>query len=266
MKILFAALLALVAFSASAEVVRISGIGLSAPLMQRLADAYRLQQPGDDVSVVLPPLGSEGALRALLAGSLELAIISRPLKPEEAPHYGRVRELGRVALGFATRDGQRTATLTARDIVAIYAGDMTRWDNGQPLRLIMRAERESDTKLVRALSPEVSAAMDAALKRRGLVFAENDLEMAKLLENTPGSFGPMTIGLARLLGISVRFLSLDGVMPGAKSVADGSYALSKSLFVIEPSTPTTASQRFVVFLASPVAGRILASAEFVTPR
>ena len=269
MKILFAALLAflaLVAFSASAETVRVSGVGLSAPLMQRLADAYRQQQPDDEVSVVVPPLGSDGALRALLAGSLELAVIGRPLKPEEAPNYGRVREIGRVALGFATRDGKRAATLTARDIAAIYAGDMARWDDGQPLRLVMRAERESDTKLVRALGSEVNTAMDAAFKRRGLVVAENDLEMARLLENTPGSFGPMTVGLAKLLGTSVRFLPLDGVVPGAKSVADGRYALVKSLFVVEPSVSTVASQRFVAFLSSPAAGRILTGAEFVTPR
>lgn len=275
MKILSASLFALfalfvlpvcVAFSANAETVRISGVGLSAPLMQRLADAYRLQQPGDDVSVVLPPLGSDGAMRALSAGSLELAIIARPLKPEEVPNYGRVRELGRVALGFATRDGQRAATLTARDIAAIYAGDMTHWDNGQPLRLIMRAERESDTRIVRTLSPEVNTAMEAALKRRGLVFAENDLEMARLLENTPGSFGPITVGLARLLGTSVRFLSLNGVLPTAKSVADGRYPLSKPLFVIEPLAPTAASQRFVAFLTSAAAFSVLTGAEFVTPR
>ncbi len=275
MKILSASLFALfalfvlpvcVAFSANAETVRISGVGLSAPLMQRLADAYRLQQPGDDVSVVLPPLGSDGAMRALSAGSLELAIIARPLKPEEVPNYGRVRELGRVALGFATRDGQRAATLTARDIAAIYAGDMTHWDNGQPLRLIMRAERESDTRIVRTLSPEVNTAMEAALKRRGLVFAENDLEMARLLENTPGSFGPITVGLARLLGTSVRLLSLNGVLPTAKSVADGRYPLSKPLFVIEPLAPTAASQRFVAFLTSAAAFSVLTGAEFVTPR
>lgn len=266
MKSLFTILIAFAAVSTSAETVRISGVGLSAPLMQRLADVFQQKHPGDVVNIVQPPLGSDGALRALQAGALDLAVIGRPLKPEETLSYGRVRELGRTALGFATRDGVHASTLTARDIAAIYTGEMTRWDDGQPLRLIMRAERESDTKLVRSLSPQTHAAMDAAFKRRGLVVAHNDLDMARLLETTPGSFGPMTTGLAALLGASVRFLPLDGVVPGAKSVANGRYTLVKPLFVIEPLAPTAASQRFVVFLTSPMALAVLTAADFVPPQ
>jgi phosphate transport system substrate-binding protein len=122
MKRLFAILMGFVALSATAETVRISGVGLSAPLMQRLAEMYQRQHPGDVVNVIQPPLGSDGALRALRAGALELAVIGRPLKPDETPNFGRVREVGRTALGFATRDGAQTAPLTPRDIAAIYAG------------------------------------------------------------------------------------------------------------------------------------------------
>lgn len=266
MKILLAILMGFAALSASAETVRISGVGLAAPLMQRLADMFQRQHPGDEVNVILPPLGSDGALRALRAGALELAVIGRTLKPEEMPNFGRVREVGRTALGFATRDGAHAGSLTPRDITAIYAGEKTRWDDGQPLRLIMRAERESDTQLVRSISPEVNAAMDAAFKRRGLVVAHNDLDMAKLLESTPGSFGPITTGLASLQGTAVHFLPFDGVQPGAKNVANGRYPLVKPLFVVEPPAPTPASQRFVSFLLSPAALAVLATADFAPPR
>jgi hypothetical protein len=108
--------------------------------------------------------------------------------------------------------------------------------------------------------------MDAAFKRRGLVVAHNDLDMAKLLESTPGSFGPMTTGLAALQGTTVRFLPLDGVQPGAKTVANGRYALVKPLFVIEPPAPTPASLRFVGFLLSPAALAVLTTADFAPPR
>ena len=50
-----------------AETIDVSGVGLAAPLMQRLAATYSKKQTGDSVNVVIPPLGSTGGIRACCA-------------------------------------------------------------------------------------------------------------------------------------------------------------------------------------------------------
>ncbi|MBK9029252.1 MAG: substrate-binding domain-containing protein [Propionivibrio sp.] len=166
-RVLFLSAFFLLAGTAQAEVIRVSGVGLSAPLMQRLAAAYGQKQTIDSVSVVLPPLGSTGSMRAVSNGKLDLAIAGRLPTPEEQAQIGQMVELARTAFGFATSDGNRPNGITAADVADIYAGRLNRWDDGQPIRLIMRPDRESDTILVRQISAQTDAAMTLAAARKG---------------------------------------------------------------------------------------------------
>lgn len=263
---LVASILVLLSGAATAEMIRISGVGASMPLLERLADVYRAQAPDDIVQIVVPPLGTDGALRALAAGKLDLAVAGRPPRADEAVALGRTVGLGRTALGFATRDGVRAPGLSAADVADIYAGRVMRWDDERPIRVILRAERESDTRIVRGISAATDAAMNIAHARKGLVVADNDLDAAHLLETVPGSFGPMSVSLARLRNSPVRFLPLDGVLPSAQAVADGRYPLAKEYFVVEPKAPGKAATRFAVFLKSAQAAAVMAAADVLPAR
>ena len=258
-----ALLLALNPCAVTADDVRISGVGLSAPLMERLGEAYRKREPGDKVHVVLPPLGSTGSMRALSHGKLDIAVIGRQPTLEEAGKTGQIFELARTAFGFATSDGKRPNGVSTADLADIYAGRRTSWDDGQAIRLIIRPERETDTQLVRQISAEVNAAMDDAAKRKGIVRSENDLDTLKLIETIPGSFGPTTTALVHLQASKVRLLAFNGVLPNTKTLAEGRYPLSKILFIALPEKPSVATERFVTFLQSPTAKKIMRDAEFV---
>ena len=262
-RVLFLSAFFLLAGTAQAEVIRVSGVGLSAPLMQRLAAAYGQKQTIDSVSVVLPPLGSTGSMRAVSNGKLDLAIAGRLPTPEEQAQIGQAVELARTAFGFATSDGKRERGITATDVADIYAGRLNRWDDGQPIRLIMRPDRESDTILVRQISAQTDTAMTLAAARKGLVVANNDLDTIKLLETVPGSFGPTTTGLARLQGSQIIFLALNGTLPSAKAVAEGKYPLSKPLYAVAAPQPSEAVKRFIAFLQSPEAKEVMTAADFV---
>ncbi|MBK7565362.1 putative Extracellular solute-binding protein, family 1 [Candidatus Propionivibrio aalborgensis] len=262
-RVLFLSAFFLLAGTAQAEVIRVSGVGLSAPLMQRLAAAYGQKQTIDSVSVVLPPLGSTGSMRAVSNGKLDLAIAGRLPTPEEQAGIGQMVELARTAFGFATSDGNRPNGVTADAVADIYAGRLVRWDDGQPIRLIMRPDRESDTILVRQISAQTDAAMTLAAARKGLLVANNDLDTIKLLESVPGSFGPTATGLARLQGSQIRFLAFDGVLPSARAVAEGKYPLSKPLYAIAARQPSEAVKRFMAFLQSAEAREIMIAADFV---
>ncbi len=261
--LMLAPLAALWVGSAQAETVSLSGVGLSAPLMQRLAEGYHRLRPHDSVTVVVPPLGSSGAVRALAAGELDLAISGRPLKPEEEAHTGNVTELARTAFCFASSDGVLPTGLTIQKLADIYAGRLTHWDDGQPIRLVMRPEFETDTMLVRQIAPQVDAAMTLATQRKGLIAAINDLDTLALLEKVPGSFGPTTTGLITLQQRQVRCLPFNGVQPSARALAEGRYPLAKVLYSVTPAQLSPATERFLAYLHSPAAQEIMTTAGFL---
>lgn len=263
-RLAFASVFVLLAGMAQAEDIRISGVGLSSPLMERMVHAYGKKQPGDSVTIVSPPLGSTGGIRGLSSGNLDLVIAGRPPTQEELPKVGKVVELGRTALGFATSGGALPAGLTTASLADIYAGRLVRWGDGQPIRLIMRPERESDTMLVRGFSSETDAALNVAFARKGLVVADNDLDTIKLLETVPGSFGPATTALARLQNSRIKFFPLNGVLPSAETVANGAYPLVKPLYAVLPVQSGKGAERFLAFIRSPEGRSIMAAADFVS--
>ena len=82
----------------AAQTVRVNGTGAALEMLKTLVQAYRKANPAAAVEVGRA-LGSSGALKALGAGALDLAVISSPATPKEAIQY---REYGRTPLAIAT--------------------------------------------------------------------------------------------------------------------------------------------------------------------
>ena len=198
----------LVGLPAMAEPVRVGGTGSASPLMQELGSAYRKQHPNDEVRVMFPPPSSAGGLRMLVSGKLDLVLSGRPLKPEEQAHVGRVFLYAKTPLVIAGRGGARKAGFTRSEIADLYAGRLTRWDDGSAIRIIMRSPYESDTLQLRKLSPSVDGAVQRALERPGMAYAENDLDAVDLLTKVPGSVGTTSLGLFKAGNHSLQLYPL----------------------------------------------------------
>jgi phosphate transport system substrate-binding protein len=231
--------------------------------MQDLAAAYRTQQPNDEVSVMHPPPSSGGGVRMLVSGKLDLALSGRPLKTEEQAQVGSVFLYAKTPLVIAGRNGVRKAGFTSSEIADLYAGRLTQWDDGSPIRLILRSPTESDTLQLRNLSPAVDKAMQLAFKRPGMSYAENDLDAVELLNLTPGSVGTTTLGLLKMKNHSLQLYPLEGILPTAKNLAEGKYPLSKSIFIVAGRQPNESAKRFIDFLRTPQARDILRRTDYL---
>jgi hypothetical protein len=76
------ALLALAPGAASAEMIRIGGAGAALATVRALGERLAATHTGYQ-ALILPSLGSEGGLRALSLGMIDLALATRSLRPEE---------------------------------------------------------------------------------------------------------------------------------------------------------------------------------------
>lgn len=248
------------------EVLRLGGTGTGTLLLQRMATAYGQAHPGTRVEVVTPPLGSNGGLRALTAGSIQLAIVTIPTAfSPSSLRQGGLRHIPWVTtpLVFTGHDISRETRLTLSQVADIYAGRNSRWDGGKPIRLVSRSERESDTSILRAASPEMEVAVLQGLKRSGTPFAENDFDSQKLLEQAPGSFGTLALGQLLLSSSPLKPATLDGVAPSLESLRNGTYRLTKPLYLVIWQAPSRATLDFLAYLQSPEVLKMLEPYGFV---
>ncbi len=238
---------------AQAEVLTIGGTGSAGPLIQLLFEAFHKQAPEVTLRLIHPPLGSNGALKAMTAGRVDLVMVGRPLAPEELGQHGQHFNLADTPFVLASRDGQRRNGFTLEELAKVYDGSLQQWDSGAPIRLVIRGSFESDTLLLKTMSAGLAKAVDVAGKRPGMAGAVNDIDTATLIANTPGSLGPTTLGLLTTMNMRLTVFPINGVAPSLATLKNGHYPWRKTLTVVLPHRPSPAAASFAAFLRSPKA-------------
>jgi len=248
----------------SGQEIKIGGTGGALGTMKALADAYRESHPEAQITV-LPSLGSTGGVKAVLAGAIQVAVSSRPLKPEEVSQGASGLELGRTPFVFAVSTKTKVDAITIGDLVDIYSGRAQSWPDGVRIRVVLRPVGDSDSEMVRGISPEVRQAKMQAEKRLGMLFAVTDQESADSVEKIPGAFGSSTLAQILTEKRAMKALRLNGVEPSPATLADGSYPYFKPLFIVTgPKTPA-AAEALVAFVQSADGRRILARSGYLLP-
>lgn len=240
-------------FSVSAEQIKIGGTGGALGTMRLLAQAFEANHPADGVRV-LPSLGSSGGIKALLAGAIQVAVSARPLKDAETAKGAVQQAYGRTPFVFATHADTPAVDISMRELVDIYAGNRQRWSDGSRIRLVLRPLGDSDSKIVRSISPAMRDAKRLAERRKGMLFAVTDQDAADNLEKIPGSLGTTTLAQILAERRAIKALRLEGVEARAQSLADGSYPLSKQFFIVTTPSASPQVRAFVDFVRS-AAGR-----------
>lgn len=255
--------LLLAALTANAEALTVGGTGSSEPIVRLLFAEFQKQAPDATLNHLSPPLGSGGAVKALAASRIDLALIGRPLQADEAKRVGQQFALADTAFVFASRDGQAGAGFTLDQLAQIYDGRLRTWQDGAPIRLILRPAFESDSITLKSMSPTMDTAVSAAALRPGMVSGDNDFHTLKLIADTPGSLGPTTLGMIRTTHNSVVVVPINGVVPSLANLKDGSYPWRKPLIVVLPLQPGPLAERFAAFLRSPAAVRVLQAYDYL---
>ena len=243
-------------FHAHAQPLRVGGTGSALGTIRVLADAYAKQSPSQIGLTIVPNLGSSGALRALQAGAIDAAIISRPLKPEETAAGMVGFEYGRSPFVFVTsKSGVKN--ITASTAADFLSGRVASWPDGEPVRFVMRPENDGDNLYLESLSPDIASALKIAHRRPGMVIASTDQEAADETERLRGSLAVNTLALVLSERRKLNIIAFNGAVPSAKALAAGSYPYFKPLVIVTRGTPAAATLQFIEFFKSPKGRAIL---------
>lgn len=243
--------------TASAEtVLKTGGSGFGLGVMEILAEAYKKSHPGVRI-IIVPSLGSSGGIKALLNGSLDFAVSGRPLKEDEKSRGGNAMELARTPFVFIVNGKVNKHDITTRELENIYSGRMAAWPGGALLRLVLRPKTESDTAIIKGISPAMEQALESAQAREGMIMAITDQDSASAVDRVAGALGGGALTQVLTEKRPVRILSLNGVRPSIKGIRDGSYPLAKTLYLVTSQKTPEAARQFIAFIGSKTGREIL---------
>lgn len=238
------------------QVIKIGGAGSTLGTMKLLAAAFERKHPGIRV-VVLPSIGSIGGVEAVSRGGVDIGLLGRLLDEKERRLGLSVIEYARTPLVFFTNRHITIPNLNAQEIIKILRGDITKWPNGERIRLILRQPTESNAIAVREISPEMSKAMDVAMSRPWRVIALTDQETASMVEKTPGALS--FCSLTQLISEKrrVHILSYNGVNPISGNSVNDHYPIMKTHAMLTKPNTSVPVKQFIDFVTSPGGKKIL---------
>jgi phosphate transport system substrate-binding protein len=226
--------------------LRASGSGTCLPLLRILAAG----QPDKAMRLsFLPGLHSEGGVKGVAQGSLDIGAVSRPLTADEQSPGLKTTWLSRDGLVIAVHPSVSdlgVTGLTSEQVRGIYSGSITDWSQvgasaSRPVVVVDRHEGESAKVTLRThvLGPvERLAVTPAAL----VVYYESD--MVDALRTTPGAIGFFSLGYAVSQNVPVTRLRLDGVEPSVAAIETGRYPVIRQLGIVTRSDAPAAVAAF----------------------
>jgi phosphate transport system substrate-binding protein len=235
--------------------IRISGSGAALPLVQKLADAYRREQPTANFAIDAGT-NSGGGIQGVLQGTLDLSVANRPLTESETAEALDVQPFARDAVAFAVQQSSTLKGLSTSQVRDIYGGSLTDWQalGGSPGPIVV-LDRDPDEPM---RSLVLLNLLDHRPVQARTTVLTKAIDMVTTIEALPDALGYTTLALLHIQEHNdVRVLALDGVMPGRESVTSGAYPWQLTYRLINRPNPPLAAQRFLDWVRGPQALPIL---------
>lgn len=214
--------------------ISIEGSDTLVNMAQAWAETFMEANPGVMISV--KGGGSGTGIAALINGTVDFADASREIKDEEiseAEAAGVTPVEHKVAIdGIAVvvHPDNPVTGLSLADLGKVYRGEITNWkDLGGPDKDIVLLSRDSSSGTYEYFKEEVVAAEDenAEYAKEAQLLASTQAIMDEVGKND-AAIGYVGLGY---LNDSVKVLEVDGVAASVDAAKDGSYVLSRYLYM-----------------------------------
>jgi len=257
--------------------IRITGSDTMVGLAAAWAEAFHAENP--DVMLQVKGGGSGVGIAALCAGKVQLATASRPMKAREIErareNTGRTPKefiVGRDALAVYVHRDNPLDSIALADLAEIYGegGTITRWEqlgiDNQGCRdgEIIRVSRQNSSGTYAYFQEAVLG--KKRQYKQGATSQSGSSDVVALISNTPCAIGYSGMGYnspkVKVLKISKEKGSF-AVEPTVESTVDGSYPISRPLYVYTLGEPTGLLQDFIQWVLGPGGQKVVADGGYV---
>lgn len=242
-----------------------------------LAWAERYQQLHPEIRISVTGGGSGTGLTALINGTVDIANASRQIKPEEldaAKKAGRNPQefvIARDAIAVLVNPENPVNHLTLDQLSKIYRGEINNWKEvGGEDRIIVRLSRETNSgthvyfleSVVRMGSKE-----DKTIFAADTLLLPSSEGIISEVRDNPNAIGYDGLGYVtpevKVIGISGPVSPEKYVIPSATTVSDGSYLISRNLYMYTQNAPTGDIKAYLDWIVTSEAQAIVKELGFV---
>jgi phosphate transport system substrate-binding protein len=254
---------ALLGGTVRAEALRIDGSTTVGPIADAFAEYFKSIDPKLEITV--KKTGSGDGAAALIDSRCDIATMSRFMKDDEF-----AKAVGNKVLPVAwtvAMDGvcvvvhpsNPVAKLTSEQVRNIYTGKIANWSQvGGPSMPIVVISRDTSSGTYETFETLIMKKQPMAA---GVEYVNANPQAQSRVKTTQGAIA--YVGLGFLEG--VKALSIDGVTPSRQTVANGTYPLSRPLFMFTNGFPKLGSAiyKFVTFYLSEKGQELIEAKGFV---
>lgn len=226
------------------------------PFVEILAEEYAARNPGK-IAVNVQGGGSSAGVRAALAGTADIGMLSRELAPGEESLTPLT--IAKDAIAVVVHPSNPVQGLTAEEVRAVFAGRIICWSQlggpEDPIHVVSR-EEGSGTR----------GAFD------DLIMHHEDVLPRAIVQDSNGSVRETVAGDKRALGYislglvneRVKALKIDGIAPTAENSSSGRYGLVRPFLFVVKGEARQAARDFVDFVMSDQGQSILVAEGLIT--
>lgn len=238
--------------AATPEPVYLRAVGSTAmiPLLNDLAAAFHEQFPTISLEVI--GLGTQAGLEALRRGETDLALAS--WLPAEMEPGWRATAVARDGIAVIVHPSNPADGIGLLQLQDLFSGRAYEWPAvGVPLAqsLVQPVSREEGSGTRAAFEALVMG--DRPVTPRAVVVPSSQA-VVEYVAAQPGAIG--YVGMA-WVSSSVKVLKVEGGLPTPLNTEQGSYALTRELWLVTADPPSEAVQQFLNFALSPAGQQIV---------
>lgn len=234
---IFAALMLGPAQSALAgENIIIDGSTTVGPIAKAFAEFYKESHP--DVNITISESGSGNGVKSLINKACNIANLSRFMKDSEFKSCvanGVLPDAHVVAfdgLAVIVNPKNKIRSLTMSDIAAIYTGKITNWKQlgGDDAKIVV-VSRDTNSGTYETFN-------ELVLKKAKIVkdaeYVGSNGQARTRVNTTKDAIAYVGLGF---VDDTVKPLSVEGILPNAKSITSGKYPIARPLFMFTNGYP-----------------------------
>lgn len=224
-------------------------------LGQRWAESYMASHP--DAIVQVTGGGSGTGIAALINGTTDICMSSRPIKADEQEQlekkYGTPAHeivVAKDGLAVYVDEGNPVAELSLEQLRGIYGGNVTNWSQiGGPDRPITLYGRENSSGTYEYFKEHVLQKGDFAAAVQTLPGTAAVVNAVAQDPNGIGYGGAAYAKGVKEVGVKSD-ASSPAVLPSADNVQSGAYPIARGLYFYTRKAPEGALEEFVNFVLS----------------
>ncbi len=249
-------------FAKSHNEITITGSTTVLPITQKCAELF--MQHHKDIEISVRGGGSSVGIAGLLNGSVDIADASRPMKEKEIEKAKKKginpieTIIAKDGIAVIVNKKNKIKNITIEQIEKIYTGEITNWKElggaDLPIIVISRDISSGTYEAFEKLALHHKKVLPSALN-----LASNKA-CAATVTTTEGAIAYIGLGY---VNDNMNILKVNGIIPTQKTVINGTYPLSRPLYIYTNGKPKGNIKLFIDFILSNEGQKIVKSVGYI---